>query len=424
MNDQRQQWRDFICSPQHPGRHLSSLGSAVAASTGDPIDLAGLEAFLGKLEGGDDDVRHLAALVDLLSGQYGSFMGSVLPRLLDILAGEARHELTVVGPALIGNPRWDRTLIGRISGSLRPGQYVSRTARRSYELPENLLLRWLVEDLRETVIALRRRAKGNRLHDVLETIAVRAEDAGGHHLFRTLTRPSRLEASMVSAARLRRRPEYTIAADLATRRMAFDGNSEETRWHAVLMLLAVGWLEPVDIDDLFELYSLVMVLDVISQEIGFGDPDEFGLVMPGRKQVATFEKPIGTIKVYFNQSPFAAIGVRGRYRTIVDRHLGVSGAERRPDIIITLERPGEIQRTLLIEMKKTLDGVYLSDSVYKVFGYLHDFAACWPEGYARPKAVLLVPEGVQQVGAAPELVIVAANDRKSISQAINTALIA
>lgn len=423
MTEQRHRWRDFICSPEHPGRHLASLGSSVIASNADPIDLAGLEAFLGKLEGGDDDVRHLAAFVDLLSGDYGRFMGLELPRLLDILAVEAKYEETVVGPALVGNPRWDRTMIGRVSGWLRPGQYVSRTAHRSHELPENILLRWLVADLREAVVALRRRAKGNRLHDTLETIAVKADEASGHHLFGTLTKPLRLETDMVSAARLRRRPEYTMAADLAVRRTALESGSEESRWHAVLMLLAVGWLEPVDIDDLFELFSLVMVIDVISQELGFGDPDEFGLVLPGRKQVATFDKAIGTMKVFFDQSPFTTIGVRGRYRTVVDRHLGVSGSERRPDIIVTLERPGEIQRTLLVEMKKTRDGTYLSDSIYKVFGYLHDFGACWPEGHSRPKAMLLVPEGVQQTGSAPEVVIASADDRKAIASVMEAALL-
>lgn len=423
MTDQRQRWRDFICSPEHPGRHLASLGSAVAASTGEPIDIADLEAFLGKLEGGDDDVDHLASIVDLVSGGYGRFMGTDLPRLLDLLAVEARYEDAVVGPALVGNPRWDRTAIGRISGRLRPGQYVSRTARRSHELPENLLLRWLVADLAQAVTFIRRRAKGNRLHDTLETIGVRAGDARANHLFASITEPVRLDLTMLSAARSRRRPEYTMAADLAARRSLLNAGPDEARWHALLMLLAVGWLEPVDIDDLFELYSLVMVIDVISQELGFGDPDEFGLVLPGRKQVASFDRDCGTLKVFFDQSPSAAIGVRGRYRDVVRSHRGVTGSERRPDIILTLEREGEPRRTLLVEMKKSRDGTYISESIYKVFGYLYDFADCWPVPSEKPKALLLIPEGVEQVAPSPGVVVATADDRHAIARALSAAFL-
>ena len=423
MTDQRTRWRDFICSTEHPGRHLASLGRNVSPAYGDALPTSELEAFLLKLDGAQNDIRHLSTFVDLLSGDYTRFMESSLPRLLDILAAEADHEDVVVGPALVGNPRWDRTTIGRMSGRLRPGQYVSRTARRSYELPENALLRWLVADLAKAVVDLRRRSE-HRLHDKLEKIAVSAAEAHGHHLFGTLTTPFRIDASMVSAARRRRRPEYTVAADLASRRAAFGDDDEGARWHSVLMLLAVGWVEPVDIDDLFELYSLVTIIDVISSELGFGDPDEFGLVTAGRKQVATFMKDAKTVKVFFDQSPQTAIRVEGRYPVVIKRHSNVSGKERRPDIIITLERSGEVRRILLVEVKKTANGTYISDSIYKVFGYLHDFGACWPEAYPRPKVVLLVPEGVGLVGAAPEVVIASAEDRMAIAHAMRAALLA
>ena len=423
MTDDRQRWRDFICSPDHPGRHLSSIGSSVLAATGDPIDLAGLEAFLSKLEGGDDDIRHLATYVDLLSGEYGRFVDFELPRLLDVLAAESRFEERIVGPALVGNPRWDRTLIGRVAGVLRPGQYVSRTARRSHDLQENRLLRWLVADLQGSVRDIRRRNRNVRLHETLERIAVQTGVAERHHVFGSLDIPVALDRGMLQAARLRRRPEYTKAAELASRRQTLLDRSPDARWHAILMLLAVGWLEPVDIDDLFELYCLVMILDVIGDELGFGEPDEFGLILPGRKHVAAFSRSAGDVKVFFDQSLFTVLGLRGRYRAVVDRHNGVSGAERRPDIIVTFERPGHARRTLLVEMKKTRDGVYLSDSIYKVFGYLYDFGSVWPVAFDRSKALLLVPDGVSPIGDTPEVVVAAAADRQVIASTLKSALL-
>lgn len=419
-----QEWRDFICAPEHSGRHLASIGSAINAAKADAIDSASLTSFLSKLER-DDDIRLLADTVDLLSGTYLDFIEGDLPRVLDTLAKEDLRRDEIVGPALKGNPRWDRTFLGRMSGSLRPGQYVSRTAHRSYELPENSLLRWLIDDLAGAVEFVRRRSKGNPPHDTLQRIGAGCAKANSHHWFGGLRRPRRLDPAMLSAARLRRRSEYSRAAALAESRSRFDPTTADERWHSILMLLSVGWLEPVDVDDLFELYCLVLVLDVLTVELGLGEPEEYGLVLAGRGHVAKFRPPSGTLSVHFDQGAAPILGIASRYSAVVRAHAGINGNPRRPDILLVWTPAEGSRRTLLVEMKKSTDGGYLSDSIYKVFGYLYDFAAAWNETGREPTALLLVPEGVAPEAGVTmtEVAIATAGDRAAMADAIRSALL-
>lgn len=417
----REQWRDFICSPLHAGRHLASIGLAVGSSIAEAIDASELEAFLHRLNA-TEDVQVLADVIDLLRPEYITFIDDDLVRVLDHLANEMVHVEEVIGPALRGNPRWDRTILGRLNGSLPIGKYVSRTAHRSFDLPENLLLRWLVEHFAATVRDIARRTGPNALHPQLRLIATRCEDALRHYWLGDVQRTLTLSVPSISSAERHRRPEYRRAAALARTRDALNSRDKDYRWHAILMLLAVGWLEPISDDDLFELYSLVLVLDVLSNELGLGAPIEYGLMLRDRRHVAGFETPTGRIRVFFDQSPTTALGVISRYAAVREAHQGLIGSERRPDILVTFD-PSDVTAVpaqILIEVKKSTDGRYLSDSIYKAFGYLYDFQSLWAPLHRNPKLILLVPEGVSPKAdvTIPEVMVISADDRAGLARGL------
>ncbi len=423
MSADREAWRRFICSPVHPYRHLASLGSSVIGAKSDAIDLADLESFLEKLRG-DSDVFLLADMGDLISGQYEAYLKEELPRLLDSMANEIERRDAIVGPGIRGNVRWDRTLIGRISGTLPLGRYYSRTAHRTYSLPENRLLLWLLDNLNTSTRSLVRRSSSRAPHGVLTSLMSASEDAMAHNWLSEVGVPSVLTQSMLDAARLHKRPEYRRAAQLAEARQRLSSPIED-RWYAILMLLAVGWLEPISDDDLFELYALTLVIDALSSDVGFGTPAEYGLVIGGRSHVAAFSSEMGHLRVMFDQSP-AIKGVwTQRYKSIVRMHSGVSGSSRRPDITIVLETPTGDERYVIIEVKRTSNERYISDSIYKVFGYLHDFADIWHPAQPNPRSMLLVPEGVKREIDEPfaDVAIVSANDRTALSSALTAALL-
>lgn len=422
MNPLRAKWREFICAPEHPYRHLASIGASVQGAHSDALDLVGLDDFLQKLRG-DQDVELLADMVDLVSGPYQNFVEQELPRLLDALANEMESRDEIVGPGLRGNPRWDRTVVARIAGTLPVGRYYSRTSHRSFALPENLLLRWLVDELFNSARNLARRSAGGAPHASLLAIIKRCEEAMTHHWLTQLSPPTHLTSSMIEAAKRSRRPEYRSAAALAEARSRLKASGDEARWYSILMLLAVGWLEPVSDDDMFELYALTLVVDVLADELGFGLPEEYGLVATGRGHVALFRSEFGKLRVFFDQSPAIAGHRDDRYRKVVNAHRGVSGNARRPDISIVYDRPGD-ERFLIVEIKRTSNERYISDSIYKVFGYLYDFATAWRSDQPNPKSVLLVPEGIAKIGDSEygETVIVSGHDREALALALGSAL--
>jgi len=77
-------------------------------------------------------------------------------------------------------------------------------------------------------------------------------------------------------------------------------------------------------------------------------------------------------------------------------------------------------------MKKTADGRYISDSIYKIFAYLYDFRSA--VGAERTvKAVLVVPSGISAVLGAPTdrtVFIASGDDRAGMAQAMRDALTA
>jgi hypothetical protein len=79
---------------------------------------------------------------------------------------------------------------------------------------------------------------------------------------------------------------------------------------------------------------------------------------------------------------------------------------------------------VLIEMKKSVDGRYISDSIYKVFAYLYDFKDSGSAGRT-VKAVLVVPTGASAVPGAPvgrNVFVASGDDRPGLVQAMKDAL--
>jgi len=421
----REEWRNFVTDPSRGNRHLANLGRAVGASTAAPIDRIALGDFLGKLSEGVEDITLIAGIVDLASGGYDDFCSRQLPPLLDSLANERVGEPAIVGPLLRGNTRWDLTALGRISGRLLPTQFVTRLSQRSFALPENALVRWLVEDLKRTITWVEKRVGSKALLPQLSVIRDGCEEALRHEWFREVL-PSRwLDAHMRIAAQRQRFPAYRRAAALAARRQRYLNRDRSARWEHILDLLAVDWLAPLNDDDLFELYVLVFVIDVLEDDLALGRPTQYGLAAPGRAHVALFQNGASRIRVFFDQSPTAVLGYSSYQLAILAAHDGVRGVPRRPDLVVVHD--SDLGRRLaFVEAKKTSDSGYISDSVYKCLGYISDFRAIWEESPSNPKVILLFPENIGPKDgidmSTQELVLASSSDRETLRDALRSGL--
>lgn len=422
----REVWQEFICSTSHAGRHLSSIGKGVKGAKSDPIDLAVLRSFLDRLYDAEKDVRFLSTVVDLLGGGYSAFMREGMPRLLTALSNEVVSREEVVGPGLRGNPLWQRTLIRRGAGTLPPARYVSRTAHRSFEMPENELLSWLIDDLARGVRDVSRRVSTNGLHPDLAELNRNCDRARRDERFGRLPIPPGVTQEMFEAARRHRKKEYRTAASLAKRRLEMTARPSGAWWHSVLMLVAVDWLEPVNDDALFELYVLILTLDILSEEMGLIAAEGYGLVTRRRSHIAEFRTETRTVRVHFNQTWKAALQEETEYTSAFQRYRGLADDDRiparRPDIII-VDESGAERNVVVVEVKETGNKAYTKDSIYRVFAYLYDFGSKGPGRTV--KAILVVPTGIGvQPDAAPgrEFFIASGDDRPGMAAALRAAL--
>jgi hypothetical protein len=422
----RQQWRDFVVSPQRSGRHLASIGAAVAADIAPIIDDPVICEFLTRLADGPSSVEFLAGIVDLLGHEYGLFCTRELPTLLDSLANDNVSTNAIVGPALRGNTRWDLTYSGRLSGRVSPVQFVTRLPVRNFSLPENQLVRWLVADLSLAVSSIEARLGSSSVPASLRVIRDACTEATKHPWFKDVVPPRVLDVHMQTSALRRRLPAYRTAATLAQRRSGFTSRDRIVRWKHIVTLLSANWLSPVSDDDLFELYVLTFVLDLLQHECGFGLPVQFGLNAAGRTHIARFEKGESSVHVFFDQSPTKFLEARSVQLELLDAHEGVRPVPRRPDIVV-VHNSGSVRRVLFVEVKRSTDGSYVSDSIYKAFGYLTDFADLWSSSAANPKVALIVPENVSLKTSKNvhdiEVVLVSSMDRKALAGAIQAALL-
>ncbi len=180
-------------------------------------------------------------------------------------------------------------------------------------------------------------------------------------------------------------------------------------------------MAPVTDDDLFELYCLVSILDALEQDLGFGRPEEYGLIWRGRRHVALFQHQGVEVSIIFNQSPAKVFGIKTRYKKFTEDHIFYDVGARRPDILLIF-KSGCIERRFVVEIKDTTDAKYARDSVYKVFGYLYDFSSVWSEvNQFGLKALLLVPNNVAFIGQTDlerEIVSVSATDREALVKAL------
>jgi hypothetical protein len=364
----------------------------------------------------------LADYVDLSIGGYEQFTVTKLVRILDALSSERRGASEVVGPGIRGHVQWGQTLVARRTGSLAPGRYLSRVAHRTFDLPVNRVLAWLVRDLMDAISRIKAQVGSRRLTPAMERMETRLGEALGHHWLADIEPSQNITGDLALAKIDAGRGFYADIIAMAKRRQRLTQRAQDRRWAEILSLLAVGWLEPVNDDDLFELYALVLTLDVLEVELGLGTPVAVDLVRPGRREVAQFETEDGIISVFFDQSVATVMQASTRYQTLTSTTPSISSHPRRPDIVI--KRSGSRgSRAVLVEMKNTDDPNYISESIYRCFGYLHDFQDIASLSHDGPSCVLIVSGGIgEEPLGANSLVVTSGDMREQFASAIGAAL--
>ena len=324
----REDWIEFICDPTKPTRYLSGLGDSVGIEVSEIGDTA-ISDFLGKLLRKGEDPRTLVSSMDLIFGGYDEFLSADLKPLLRSLSHKSFTESEAQGPSVKGKVDWPGTLVARSSQRINASRYLVRRPTKSYDVPENQLLKILLSNLLSDLENLKHFVGSGNLHRKFGEMQISADRALKDFNIRTVSDVKRSTPDLYLKAFSNRNTYYRTVADLVRKRELVSGAVSAGRLQSLLSLTKSGWLRPIEDDDLFEFYVLCLCLDVLEIETGLGPPTELGLLSRNRSYIAKFEKKSLTVTVHFDQSPASVFGVNTRYGEAISLWEGITGAQRR-----------------------------------------------------------------------------------------------
>lgn len=310
----------------------------------------------------------------------------LMPRLLDVLPSRTEVHTRRWEDGYQGRLDVRATLAERLAGS--PSAFVTRTRRRSHDLPETVLLKQVLKRLSREL----RRLRGAGLLSAswarpLEGLELRIGQLLEGTVLRYIEdRPA--EPGDLTAARSAREAGFRAAADWHQRmRVAFDEPSAE----ATARVIARGALAPASEDVRFELAVLLRLLSALRGAVEEAEPGrwslDLGLIRAGRADLATLRRDDGArIALHYNEALLPP-GPRDREAA----HYFGSAGRLRPDWTLEVSVTGSPPRYVVGEVKCSQNGAYLRSGFSEAVLYRFEYAeSLWGE----LKSVLVVPGNV------------------------------
>jgi hypothetical protein len=367
-------------------QYLSRMGDSRIARLGSPPQR--LHQYFSALRAGGD----LDLLLDVLfltSELSLRFYLREMDGLLRALAHSTRARPAIVGPSVPGGVRWGDTERNRRTRRIRTDQFVANEPTKDFAIGPNRVVRSVLEG----AIASAKRflavfGKGE-LRVQVTAVRDKCLEALKNPYLRDVVPMDGYDAVVVRSMLEMRQRAYASAGRLASARAAAKKNKDAANWRALVNCIEASFLEPVNDDHLFEVYTLVKTLQVLES---IGPPTVIGLLKMNRDALARFGDADKTIAVYFDQSPsVAGLTKHSWYAAIMQAYPSRRNSSVRPDITISVDERAQ-RRLVFVECKNSTARDYVGRGVYKLIGYLQDFRN--PEDDADPalRGILSVPD--------------------------------
>lgn len=367
----RNQWVQFICDEERVARYLTSPGkSSFTFSPAMPV--SNVADFLQRLTAKERDTASLVDAFDLMDASYARII-EALPRLVRQLSHTSTSVRKTVGPGIKGKALWPQTIVGRLTGKIPPDKWRVAQPSAMFSRPENQLVLEVVQELSRSLSRLRLRIGSKKLPPTLSAYLRILDRAQRSEQLRSV-QSSSISQKHVSAANRQRNRLYRKIAEVYLRRRQIKDELQTRRWSLIGDLLRSGWFEPINDDDMFEIYCLAILLDSIEVGCGLSAAVVYGLNFYKRPYIARFSsysKQI-TITVYFQQTPVVALESKSLYLEILRSYETIRGSARRPDLMVKIEG-AHGNSCLLLECKNSSNRKTIVEGLYQVLGYLHDF---------------------------------------------------
>lgn len=374
-------WEAFV--REHFAGYLLPASAQAALS----VEEAAL--FMERLTGRPHELALLRAVSTLSprTEELRDFASRLLPELVRTLPSQTE----------VFRREWEGGFQGRLdlpptlacwAGGQR-AHFVTRARRRSFALPENLLVRAVAERLLQVLTDLR---QSEALSDA--GWGAKAQGCEGqlrHLLASTVLREVPREAigpKHEEAAHGSRHPCHVAALEWhRALRQGLDARDPA----AIARVVAEGALSPLKDHARFELAVVVRLLQALWARLTQTGDGRWSfrrcLVHKDRREIAAFERDDGArVRVYYNQSHLDAgpcdLGAR---------HYFKSTGRMRPDATVVVERGNE-RSAAVVEIKLTEDAGYALQGFHEAMLYRWEYAA---HLHGWPKAILVTSANVQ-----------------------------
>lgn len=344
----------------------------------------------------------LAALHFVLSEPVVSFVRR-LPERLRQLKTETTRQQRVTDGAIQGRIEWNETYRRRVSQGTNGAQYVCSRREETRVTPENVLLKYVVEQIAETLGAAEQYFETESTW-VMETWDgepslrkefLRLRNRNVH--LQSLPVPDEADMTdrMVRKAETARQPLYRQAAMLYDLyRDYIEGDEEVLR-----AVLADATVLPEDEADLFELYVLFELINSMTAVGGervptLGDPT-LNTLLPGRRGPAAVFDGEQEFNLFYDQSGQAlqcsfsvepevspeeysrsdAATVYGDRAAESLFHRGGGPSTKRPDVLVAPTHPRKepTQEYLVVEVKYSTRKATIKSGIRELAEYLAYF---------------------------------------------------
>ena len=131
--------------------------------------------------------------------------------------------------------------MARRAGLLPAGRYFSRVAHRTFDVPINRVLAWLIHDLDAGLRTIKKEVGSPRLTPGMERMDAQIQEALRHHWLADVEPSADILADLMLSRIDAGRGAYRHVLALARRRQRLADRDFDRRWQEIVSLLAVGW---------------------------------------------------------------------------------------------------------------------------------------------------------------------------------------
>lgn len=262
----------------------------------------------------------------------------------------------------------------------RRTEFVTRTPRREFDVPENIVLRSVCERLHALLKSVRQ-LTAELPDDESDTDPGHGWGSGGRECEGVLNHT--LSATALRHVSARRAEEHDLGAARASRQLVFQ---EAARWHDDLHLgvettdpariartVAEGSLLPLSKDTQFEIAVVIKMIARVSEALELAHPGKWqherNLVVAGRRDIATLRRGDLAIQFFYNQAELDA----GATDHGVQHYLAPK-SRMRPDVTVRICRGDQVLSALVVECKHTQRKDYLISGFKEAMLYRHEYA--------------------------------------------------